>query len=362
MNEKYPAWIDEYACSIHQAFSGMVPAKWSSLDGYKVFAAFQGASIFRLRDLALALSAHGKTPAEQFKLFSTPSTIRNATLFLAWEYKDVRDKTPEMRAAARTVFDWLDSILSAGMREDKWVMDKNIVHTPEEIAALLRDTPWITNNTQAVRDAGKLYVSTAAMSFALYRDFFPQVAHEVFGPYDASSSYGEGAELLIKYFPKIRPVELWPEVADFPHESVTVYQIIRGVKFRCEFIGMHSLYDGPIVPNTLASAVKADDRFVRAEEIKPLASLIAERATAYSSLYEKLDVLETKRKFVEWEMYQFIKLFDAAGMDWRPTDAMLAPILAADIPMGIQLDSFPSLEDFKTSNDHEVYWLKDLYR
>ncbi len=180
-NMAYPAWIDEYGRSIHQAFAGMVPSRWSSLDGFKAFGSQQGASFDRLEELRKELAKRDISAKELFKLFSTASTIRAEIFFLAIEYARTKDKEA-CKSNVRSVFDWLDEILSAGMREDKWVLDKNIVHSSEEIAAVLSDTPWIEGNIQAVKGAGKVYVSAASVGFALYRDFFPQEEQEVYGP------------------------------------------------------------------------------------------------------------------------------------------------------------------------------------
>ncbi len=339
----------------------MVPSRWSSLDGLKAYQSQQGASFIFLERLRIKHTELGTKPEVLFKLFSTASTLRATFLFLAWEYAKISDKN-EYRVLARNIFDWLDGILSAGMLEDKWVLAKNLIHTSEEVAGTLTDTPWIEENLQAVKDAGKMYVSAASIGFALYRDFFPQEAHEAYGPYDASERFGPDTTLVVKHFPKLKPVELWPEVKNFPYEEVTIYQILKGVHFRCELIGMHSLYDGPSVPNTAAIAVKVDGRFLPEDEIAKVAMDIAKHATEYSHLYEKLTLHEAKLKFVEWETYQFNRLFEAAGMDWRPTDGLLAPVMANDIPMGISIDSWPVYEEFVSSKEYEVFWLQDLYK
>jgi len=359
--QSYPAWIDEYAKSVQQAMSGMVPSKWTSLNGFSATKAYQGAFLFRINELVRALKRAGVSPEQAWGLFVHPSSLRSAFMYLIWEYHALEDKEPA-QLAAREVFDWLDAVLSSGMRTDKWCLDSNSVHSPEEVTDILSMTDWVENDTAAVRRAAQLYVSTASLSFSLYRDFFPQEAHEIFGPYDASSRFGPDSWLIVKYFPKIRPVEVWPEVTDFPYEEVKIYQVIKDIHFRTELIGMHSRYDGPVIPNTVTIAVTVDGKSVAKEDIGRYSDEIAQYATSSSHLYDALDLSQAKRKFVEWESYQFIKLFEAAGMDWHPTPELYKKLEEADVPMGVQVDSFPSYDTYASDPEYEIVSLRALYQ
>lgn len=354
-----PGWIDSLARSYYGLFASVVPGKWSSLDGFAAYAAYQGAFLDRVHALKETLDQKGRTPDMLAPLIGNPSSLRWAFISLLREYSALSDKEL-YRAKAKAVFGWLEVLLESVMKEDVWAEHANRFHSSGEVSGVLDSVPWIAGE-DAVRNVGKLYVGCASLAFALYRDFFPQDAHEVFGPYDASSKFGEGSLLVIKHFTKLKPVELWPETAGFPYREVKIYQVLKGVRFSCQLIGMHSDYDGPVVPNTAAVAIEIDGKFVGREEIAGIAAKVAQYAVDYSHLYEKLDLERAKRLFVEWGCYQFIRLFEAAGMDWRPTPEMLAPIMKADIRMGVTLDSMPPYEEFASSKEWEIYWLKNLY-
>ena len=361
MTKAYPAWIDEFAVAMHQALSNMIPSRWSSLDGLKTIATLNGVFLLRIAELIQTHERIG-TPIEKlWKLFAHPSSLRSAFLYLIWEYRHLPDKS-EFSSVAKKTFDFMDKVLDYGMQEDKWVLNSNKIHSQKEIEEILAITPWVTATPELTRSAGQLYVATASIGFALYRDFFPQEAHEIFGSYDVSEKFGTGAKLVIKYHPKLRPVEFWPEVKDFPYSSIRIYQVFHNVNFRCEFIGMHSIYDGPVVPNTMAIAVEVDGKFLTSEEIKKTTDIIAHFATEYSHLYEKLSISEMKKKFMEWECYQFVELFKAAGMDWRPTEEMIQILEQADIGVGFGIESLPPFEEFIQSEEWEVVWLKRLYQ
>jgi hypothetical protein len=355
----HPTWIDPYARSLHQAFMGMVPAHWSSLDGFGVFAAYQGVFLQRIHELKMACDAKDLSRGEVWMLIQNPSTLRCAILFLAYEYQMLEDKGP-LRTKARDVFDWLVAILETGVQEDTWALHSNLVQLPEH-ERILSDTPWV-RDTETVRAAARLYTATTAHVFALYRDYFPQDAHDIIGPYDAASVFGSDSSLLIKRMWKLRPLDVWREVEGFPWNEIEIRHVLKGVHARFELIGMHSLYDGPVIPNTAGIAVKVGDTFLGKSEIIALANEVAEYATEYSRLYGALDIAGRKKKFIEWECYQFVNVFKAVDLDWRPTEEMLAPVLAANIGMGAHMDSFPGYEEYATSPDHEVYWLKELYQ
>lgn len=354
-----PAAIEAVSRSYYALFASVVPGKWSSLDGFAVYAAYQGAFLERVHQLLEALKRKGVSIQDQARLIENPSSLRWAFVSLLREYGALKYKEP-LKEKAREIFEWLEAIIEGAMEEDAWAERTNIFHSTQEAQAMLDSAEWI-DGEGAVRDAGKLYVSCASLAFALYRDFFPQDAHEVFGPYDASSRFGKNAMLIVKHFKKLKPVELWPEVARFPYKEVKIYQVLKGVQFSCQLMGMHSDYDGPVVPNTVAVAVEIDGKFISREGVAAVATEIGRYVVDVSPLYEKLSLKEAKRLFVEWGCYQFIRLFEAAGLDWRPSDAMLAPILAADIPMGAQLESMPSYEEFISSKEWEISWLRELY-
>ncbi|MEK7463636.1 MAG: hypothetical protein AAB610_00745 [Patescibacteria group bacterium] len=357
MKKNYPEWINQYARSAHQAFSHMVPSRWSSLDGFSVFRSLNGTFIDHIYNLLSALKKSGVSDRQMWNMFSNPSSLRCAITFLIVEYQFITDKR-RFRDKTQFVFSALNSILAAGMLEDAWVENKNCVHTQAEINIIIKNSLW--HGSKMAKDAARLYMSLASMGFSLYRDFFPQESHEIFGVYDASS-FQKDSKMIIKYFPRLRPLEIWSETDSFPWSEFKIYHITNDIGFRCELIGMHSIYGKAVLPNTLAIAVEADGKFLNSEEIKEASERIARFATDYSSLSERLSIDEFKLKFLDWECHQFIELFRAAKMDWRPSKEMKRAVLDANIPMGLAIDSFPEFAEYEKSQEYEVYWLKELY-
>lgn len=50
------------------------------------------------------------------------------------------------------------------------------------------------------------------------------------------------------------------------------------------------------------------------------------------------------------------------GMDWRPTEEMVKVVEGKDFPDRYELEEFPTYEDYCSSPEFEVYWLKELYK
>lgn len=358
--EKYPKWIDEFAKAFHNAFAKMVPITWGPVNADTVVSSLNGAFISRVHEAIIKIKKKGYKIEEVAKTFSCPSTIRIAFPFLIWEYQS---SEPKNKAQFREVAEYIIKILSCLAKKDIFAYESNIAHSDKEIKTILDKTDWQTGNSQIARELGKLYNSVASLVFSLYGDFFPQDSHEIYGPYNASKKPGENTILIIKHFPKIKPVEIWPEIKRLKYSDVKIFQVFKNVKFRCEMVGMHSIYQGDIINNLVAYFVVADDVPQNSiEKIKKLSDYFAEIATEQSIAYEDLSKEERKIKILEWQCYQFVDFFKLADMDWRPTKEMLEAIKDKKVADRYELEEFPSFEGYIKSPEFEIYWLKDLYR
>lgn len=358
--EKYPKWIDEFAKAFHNAFAKMVPITWGPINADEVISSLNGAFISRVHQAIIKIKKKGYKIEEVAKTFSCPSTPRIAFPFLIWEYQG---SEPKNKAQFKEVAEYLVEILSYLAKKDIFAYKSNIAHTDEEIETILNKTDWQTGNSQTARELGKLYNSVASLVFSLYGDFFPQDSHEVYGPYDASKKFGEDTILIIKHFPKIKPIEVWPESKKLKYSDVKIFQVFKDVKFRCEMVGMHSIYQGDIINNLVAYFVVVDGIPQNSiEKIKKLSDYFAEIATEQSIAYEDLSKEERKIKILEWQCYQFVDFFKLADMDWRPTKEMLEAIKDKKVADRYELEEFPPFEEYIKGPEFEIYWLKDLYR
>lgn len=358
--EKYPKWIDEFTHAFHNGIAHMTPCSWGPVDGYAVFGFLNGTFLSKLHKAIIVIKQQNIRISEVAKCFPSPSGLRIGIYWLMVEYEF---SNPKDKGQFREVLEVLLEVLRFLVKRDIFAYESNIVHEPNEIDGVLRHTPWSKGDAITARELGKLYNSLAALVFALYRDFFPQDSHEIYGPYDASATFGEDAMLLVKHFPKIRPVELWPEISAFNCSDVKIFQVYKHVSFRCELVGMHSMYEGDLMNGLVAYAVSIDGAFVNdPQEIKKRGEYIAEIATKQSLVYEMLSKEELKKKMLEWYCYQFVYFFQLANLDWRPTKSMLEAVKGKAVADRFESTESPTYEEFANSPDFEPYWLKDLYQ
>ncbi len=357
MKNKYPKWIDEYAKAFHNGFVDMVPLSWGPVDAYIIFSLLNGSFLAKVYEAISVLKENKVSIDKIANSFSNPSTLRCAIYFLIIEYQK---SNPKNKKQFKEIIEFFVNILKHMMKSDTFAYKSNICHSSQEIKRIINTTKWIKANKDIAREIGKLYNSLSSLVYSLYRDFFPQESCEIYGPYKASK-FGKNAILLIKHFPKIKPVDLWPESKNFKYKDIKIFQVYKNVKFKCEIIGMHSIYKGDLINNLVAFAVMVDGKYVDIKKIKKLSNYFAEVATEQSTVYDKFSKEELKKKILEWECYQFFDFFKLAGMDWKPTKEMIATIKNKKVDDRFEMEKFPSFKEFITNPKYEVYWLKNLY-
>lgn len=360
-NENYPKWIDDYAKAFHQAFLNMVPLYVGSIDVFYIARLLEGAFLAKVYQAIKIIKNKNYSLAEIAKSFATLATLRTQIYWLMLEFLGAKNTAD--RKALRESVDFFAEILYFAAKKDAFGYDSSIRHSQAEIDSLLGNLNFEDGNPEVARELGKLYNSLVSLIFALYDDFLPQDSHEIYGPYDVSKIYGKGHFLLIKDFPKIKPVELWPEASELKHQKATIYQIYSGIKFRCELIGMHSVYEGDPVSNLKFYYAAVDGKAVNEKEkIKELTNYFSDESIKQAQVLAGLSQEQLKLKGLEWLMYQLKDFFKLADMDWRPTKEMFDKIKDKDIPAKFRLDKFPPYNEYINSPDYEVYWLKDLYK
>lgn len=360
MNDtKYPKWIDEYSKAFHNAFKNMIPGSWGPLDIFVVIGFLNGSFFSRLHEAITKIKEQNISIEEVAKSFSCSSALRMAVFWVILEYQF---SDPKNKSQCREVVDFLMEALEQSMQKDLFAYESNVAHSQEEIEKILKTVSWADGDPKIARELGKLYNSLASLSFALYRDFFPEESNEVYGPYDPSSKFGPNTLLVIKHFPKIKAVELWPQMKDLKNSDIKIFQVFENVSYKCEAIGMHSLYEGDLINGLRKYAVVVDGEYQNdIEKIKELSDYYAEVATKQSQAYNDLSKEELKEKVLEWYSYKFFNFFNLIGMDWRPTKEMLDSVKDKDVAERFELTEFPSYEEYVKDPMFEVYWMKELY-
>ena len=291
--------------------------------------------------------------------FLLPLLCVEVFFFLLMEYQK---SEPKSKDQCKELLEYLIEILSSIAKKDRWASRSNVAHSDEEIARIVNEIDWQKGSPQAAQALGKFYASLTGLSYALYRDFFNDEGCEIYGPYNAHYHFGKNTIVTIKHFPRIKPRELWPEIAKLKYSDVKIYQVYRNVSFRCELWGVHHIFEGDIINDLVAYAVFADDKTINSlEEIKELVFYFADTALEQSLVYERMSKEDLKKKNLEWLCWKFVDFFKLARMDWRPTEEMWNAVKDKAVANRMELGTFPSFEEYTTSPKYEAYWLKDLY-
>lgn len=356
----YPKWVDECTRSMHQAWVGMTPAEWGPLDFNACFQALNGAFLKKLHEAIVVLKKRGVAPSTLAQKFASPSGFRAIFYFAIYEYARSDHK---LRKEAREVFDYLHKVLEEIFVKDVWAKESNVIHTPRAIDRLLREVPWSPGTPEIARLIARLGNSAAALSYALYRDYYVAESHEVYGPYDVAHKHGRGHILITKHYPKMRPVELWSHAKKFRHRNMKIHGIYENVSMSCEFIGMHTRYVGDLMNGLRRYAVEMNGKFYNDPKvIKREMEYIGEIAVQQWSLYEKFSKEDLKMQFLEWLRYSWLELFKLARINSAPTPEMKRNLKQAVIADKVILEPFMSYKEYLQHRDWEAYWLRELYK
>ena len=356
---KHPAWIGEYTKSMHQAFVGMTPADWGPLDFNACFRHLNASFIEKLHEAVAILKRKKTDPGAVAARFRSPSGFRAVFYFAVSEYAF---SDHSMRTEAREVFDFFNELLKRIFKKDMWAYRQNIVHAEADIARIIDRVPWSDGNPGSAGSIARLGNSASALSYALYRDYYVAESQEVYGPYDVSSEFGRGAVLVIKHYPKLRPVGLWPHTRAFKHEDIKLYLVYKGVKMTCEFIGMHTRYEGDVMKGLKKYAVEIDGKFYRdPKKIKEKTGYVGDLAIQQWSRYEKLSKERLKMLFLDWMCWSCRPLFELAGTSTRPTPKMIRNLKGKRVADRIRMPAMMPYKKYLESREWEAYWLRDLY-
>jgi hypothetical protein len=361
MDNKQLVWIDEYAKSWHNAMTNMAPSNWGPTDWYVFFTSLEGTFLDKLSSAIKKVQKKGYSKEEVMEAMPNVSTVRAGMMYFFMEYAGISEKE-HYKEKMKEVTDYFLEILKLMTKDDLFCKERNIVHNDKEIKEILKKDDWVKGNLGDAREIGKLYNSFSALGYSLYRDYFIMIPIEIYGPYDASKEFGEGSILLIKHITDTDPVELWPGLDKVKYKDIKIYQIFKNINFKCEFIGMHSIYEGNITENLDSYMMFVDGELItNVEKIKEISDYVAIKATEQSKVYKDMSKEDLIRKTLEWYCYIFFEFFKLAGMDWRPTEEMINALKDKHIPDRYVADKFASYDDYVNSKNYEVYWLKELY-
>jgi hypothetical protein len=320
MKRKHPQWLNEYIKSVHRLFKGMDLRTIEPLDCFHfhpLHSDLWQEHIYR----AITRLKWGKISfRETVKAFPNPSSIRAIFEFMVFHLNNIiKDKKYLNKQAMREIFNLFIRILKAKNKRDVFCFKENIGHSQKEIDKIIKTISWEKGSPEISQELGRVYLGASSLVNGLMNDWCTDNGIEVWGPYDMTRRFGPDAILVIREFPRLKPVELWPHTKHYKYKKVDVYTIYKNVSMRVEFVGCHSVFKGDLAKNLLYYAILVNNKYLKSKkEIEQLSNYFIKIAQAQYQRVKKIDFESLKQKIVAQEFYQLKDFFKLVDMDFHP--------------------------------------------
>lgn len=320
MGKTYPKWIDEYTRSVHRLFRGMDLRTIEPLDCFHfhpLHSDLWQEHIYR----AIDRFKRKKLPFNEAILaFPNPSSVRAILEFMVCHYNNiVKDRKDIDKKEMREIFDFFVRILKEKNRRDIFCYKENIGHSDKEIDRLIKGIKWKKGSPLVSRSLGKLYLGASSLVNGLMNDWCTDNGIEVWGPYKVAKYFGPVTILVIREFPRLKPVALWPHVSKYKYNEVNIYTIYRNIEMKSEYVGCHTVFKGDLAGGLLRYAVVVDGKYVNSEKlINSISDHFIRLARSQYHRVKKFDFESLKKKVIAQEFYQLKDFFQLVDMDYKP--------------------------------------------
>lgn len=322
-----------------------VSVAWFRYD--PLFAKGWSKRILTMIDAAIEKGIVGKKALPHF---ANMSDIRNRLLFCSWmaKYAEV-GKEDRLK-----IFNYFTDILHDAAVDDPYAQNKNVIHSPEDVRWLVQRTSPAT--PEQAKILGRLVSACYHFAHATMSDMNPSNVYDNYGPYDVSDVYGPGHIAVVKQFDNLRPVELWPETINIPHKKIEMICVYKDVSLRVDAIS-HAIYEGDLISGLKHVAFLIDGKLANANEATKISELLEQWAARIFAEFSKYPEERKKHVYIHQKAYCYKKLADALGMDWRPTEEILAEARGKGLA-SVQwpADGKEQKELFKTILDPRIEW------
>lgn len=354
MSKRYPAWIDEYAEALYSSFQNHDIKAHMPFSGWDFYPLFADLWINKLHGAIEAIKGKGlkmelivehlpNHASMKFKLAEVILCLKSA------------HTSPDR---ARNIMGFfVEAIQARTLGKPLWL--NNRTHTYEDVASVIKNKQPVPANRELASEIGKIITGCATLAHGLYNDFCPDLAYDVYGPYDTSNVYGKDASLVVRSFGDLNPMELWPEHAPQPYKKVEVFSIYRNVQMRPMYVACQMVYEQNLLDNLVAFQVEVDGKPVNAlGELKSVRDMLLKSASELYVEYQGLG-FERQKEFWLYQLgYQLKQLFDIAGCDWRPSQEMIERVRGKELVPTIETYHIPREEFYEKLG---IEYLKTVY-
>ncbi|GAF74202.1 unnamed protein product, partial [marine sediment metagenome] len=315
--EKVKMGINSFIDSILIAMGNMDLSTLEPMDNFMFHPLFSKEWIEKVEEVIKIAEENNISTEELTKYITGPSHLRAQFLFLLLDLKCAKI---EKERRIKTANFW-NELLKKKAAADVYGRESNIIHSDAEIKRII-DKVKNKGDEETSRLLGRLYSAAYHLVNGLYTDFYTDFGAECFGQYNLDN----GNILVIKQFNDLNPKELWREV-NSPCKKLIIYTIYKDIKFKCDAISIHSVYEGDPTKNLVAWAVEADGKFIDSiDELKQLKEQLEIKSIEQWKRLTSLGFEALKIKGLFMRGYVFKDLFEKLKMDWKPSNEMISVV------------------------------------
>jgi phosphohistidine swiveling domain-containing protein len=313
-------WIDEHSESFLNTVGAMDMGTIKPYDWYQFHPLFIKEWLAYVEKM---IDTYHKKKLSPSDLFSHPFDLfppRDCILFSLLDVKTTRlPKEKRLKIA-----NFYNEVAAARYKKDKYGLGRtSSVFTQSEAEKLMEKIPFNEPNPEITRELGNIFSACYNLQDGLYLDFYMGYGAEYLGPFSAVKKFGKGAILVIRHFPDLKPLDVWPEFTKGPAKSLRIYSIYQNVSFQTDLFTCHGVFTGDTRNGLVKWALELDGKFISdPKKVEKISNQLGELS---KNQWEKLTSqdFETIKQTGLWvRCYTHKPIMDKLGLDWKPTPAM----------------------------------------
>jgi hypothetical protein len=335
---RYKMAIKDFIQSMQAALGNMDLSTYEPINPFLFHPLFDQEWVERIKEVVE--KSKNRSLPELAEKIKGNSNLRSQLFFLLLDLKSAKVEKDERLK----IVDFFYQLLKIKAKGDLYGEKSNIAHTEEEVQEILKKE-FTVANSEIAKLLGRIYSAAYHFANGLYSDFYTDYGVENFGPYDLEN----GEILVIKHFEDLKPTKLWPQIKT-SCKTMTIYCVYKDVKFKCDAISAHTVYEGDQIERLKSYLVEVDGKVVNEKE--KLVKLKEEMERLSINQWEKLTSLDKEKlklKVLEQRCYVLKDLFEFLGIDWKPNPEMVTAVGKREL----------ALDTWNPEKENEKeYWFK----
>ena len=317
------SWIEKFSKGMSGLVMGNTLGAFQPLDFNHFNPLWYDLLVDKIAEALKKLDVDNQEFSKIQPLLPCPSSIRAVLgkMIPAWSHVPVKNAKNYRWAA-----NFLANSLLKMCPDDPFAEKSNPCHEDREINKIVNNLKWEKSDIEKAKQLGRLNAVAGSLVHGLYNDVVTDMSWDVYGPYQINFK-GKEYSMLIRHFVNLAPHELWPKKFLALVKEIKIYALYQDIDWEINAVGCHTIAkSGNPIEGLKRCVVLVDGHQAQGNELDDLIDKLAVKAEDLYKEIRKMSLEEIKEKVLLQECYQLKKIFDAAGIDWRPTEEMLARV------------------------------------